>query len=56
MLASLLGPDGAWIGLSDILKEGSFTWRDDSPVRLVVMVVMMGVIVVMMVVTQLWRL
>ena len=33
MLASLLGPDGAWIGLSDILKEGTFMWRDGSPVR-----------------------
>ena len=49
MLASLLGPDGAWIGLSDILNEGTFTWRDDSPVRLVVMSVVM---VVMMMVTQ----
>lgn len=31
VLASLLGPEGAWIGLSDILNEGTFTWRDDSP-------------------------
>ena len=33
-ISSLPSTGGVWIGLSDILREGTFdTWRDDSPVR-----------------------
>jgi len=32
-ISSLPSTGGVWIGLSDILREGTFdTWRDDSPV------------------------
>ena len=34
-ITSLPLTGGVWIGLSDILREGTFdTWRDDSPVKL----------------------
>ena len=34
-ISSLPSTGGVWIGLSDILREGTFdTWRDDSPVKL----------------------
>ena len=33
-ISSLPSTGGVWIGLSDILREGTFdTWRDDSPVK-----------------------
>ena len=33
-ISSLPSTGGVWIGLSDILREGTFdTWRDDSPVN-----------------------
>ena len=33
-ISSLPLTGGVWIGLSDILREGTFdTWRDDSPVK-----------------------
>ena len=25
-----MSSDGAWIGLSDVLQEGTFAWRDGS--------------------------
>ena len=29
-LQSMMSSNGAWIGLSDILQEGTFSWRDGS--------------------------
>ena len=29
-LQSMMTSNGAWIGLSDILQEGTFSWRDGS--------------------------
>ena len=26
----MMSSDGAWIGLSDVLQEGTFAWRDGS--------------------------
>ena len=26
----MTGSGGAWVGLSDVLQEGTFSWRDDS--------------------------
>ena len=29
-LEAMMSSDGAWIGLSDVLQEGTFAWRDGS--------------------------
>ena len=31
-LFSLTGAAGAWIGFTDFLNEGTFSWADESPV------------------------
>ena len=29
-LQAMMSSNGAWIGLSDVLQEGTFAWRDGS--------------------------